>query len=113
MTTACLESAQDGDRGENVNGRALLEQPRPGHGGVGSMSSLIQADPKTRSVSPFKRHKTRHRGITYRIRADGSRLYFVYAQGRQHSIEGGEREAVAKQAELRGKVARGERIAPA
>jgi integrase len=62
---------------------------------------------------PYKRHKTRHRGITYRVRANGSRRYFVYAQGKQHPIEGGEREAIARQAELRGKVARGERIAPA
>src|SRR5256885_2011600 len=62
---------------------------------------------------PFKRHKTRHRGITYRVRVDRSRQYFVYAQGQQHPIEGGEREAVAKQAELRGKVSRGEKVAPA
>jgi integrase len=60
----------------------------------------------------FKRHKTRHRGVTYRERADGSRQYFVYAQGKQHPVEGGEREAVARQAELRGRVARGEKLAP-
>jgi integrase len=64
-------------------------------------------------TNPFKRHKSRHRGVTYRVRAGGSRQYFVYARGKQHPVEGGEREAVAKQAELRGKVARGEKIAPA
>ncbi len=62
------------------------------------------------SFDPFKRRKTRHRGITYRVRADGSHHYYVYAQGRQHPVLGGEQEAVAKQAELRGKTARGERI---
>lgn len=77
------------------------------------MSSPIQADPQKPRVSPFKRHKTRHRGITYRVRAGGSRQYFVYAQGRQHPVSGAEREAVAKQAELRGRVARGEQVAPA
>jgi len=76
------------------------------------MSSRIQADLQRHPVSPFKRNKTRHRGITYRIRADGSRQYFTYAQGKQHPVAGGEREAIAKQADLRGKVARGERIAP-
>ena len=29
---------------------------------------------------PFKRHKTRHPGISYRVRADGSRAYYVYAK---------------------------------
>ena len=60
----------------------------------------------------FKRRKTRHRGITYRLRADGSRVYSVYAKGGYIRVEGGEREALALQAELRGKVARGERITP-
>src|SRR4051812_34342031 len=58
-----------------------------------------------------KRHRTRYRGITFREKADGSRTYFVYAQGLQHPVDGGEQEAVAKQAELRGRVARGERVA--
>src|SRR5512133_1509057 len=62
------------------------------------------------NVDPFKRYRTRHRGVTYRARADGSRRYFVYARGKQHPVEGGEREAMARQAELRGKVARGEKI---
>jgi integrase len=58
----------------------------------------------------FTRHKTRHRGISYRRRADGSRVYSVYIKGRYRQVEGGEREALAFQAELRGKVARGERL---
>jgi integrase len=61
----------------------------------------------------FKRHKTRHRGISYRVRSDGSRLYSVYAKGQYVQVDGGEREALALQADLRGKVARGERITPA
>jgi integrase len=58
----------------------------------------------------FKRHKTRHRGITYRLRADGSRLYSVYTNGRYIQVEGGEREALALQADLRGKTARGAQV---
>lgn len=64
------------------------------------------------SPGPHKRHKTRHPGITYRVKADGSRTYYVYAGGRQIAVDGGEREALAKQAELRAKLARGERVAP-
>jgi hypothetical protein len=59
----------------------------------------------------FKRFKTRHRGVTYREKT-GGRTYYVYAGGRQLAVKGGEREAIAKQAELRGRVARGERVAP-
>jgi integrase len=58
----------------------------------------------------FKRHKTRHRGITYRLLADRSRVYSVYCKGNYVPVEGGEREALALQANLRGKVARGERV---
>jgi integrase len=62
---------------------------------------------------PHKRIKTRHRGITYRERKDGTRSYYVYAAGRQIAVHGGEKEALARQAELRGRLARGERVAPA
>lgn len=58
----------------------------------------------------FKRHSTRHRGVSYRMRGDGTRQYAVYCKGRYIAVEGGEREALARQAELRGKTARGERI---
>jgi integrase len=61
---------------------------------------------------PHKRIKTRHRGITYRVKADGSRTYYVYVAGRFLAVDGGEKEALAKQAELRGRRARGERAAP-
>ena len=62
------------------------------------------------SRDPFKRHKTRHPGISYRLRADGSRAYNVYAQGRQHPVAGGEAEALTLQADLRSKQARGVRV---
>jgi integrase len=61
--------------------------------------------------SPFTRQKSRHRGITYRLKADGSRTYYVYAQAKQHRVDGGEKEALQLQAALRGKIARGERVA--
>ena len=59
---------------------------------------------------PCRRIRTRHRGISYRPRADGSRAYTVFFKGRYLGVEGGEQEALAKQAELRGKSARGEKV---
>jgi len=56
------------------------------------------------------RHKTRHRGIIYRLRDGGARTYYVYAGGGYFAAGGTEKEALAKQAELRGKAARGERV---
>ena len=58
---------------------------------------------------PCRRLPTRYRGISYRPRADGTRQYTVFFRGKYIGIEGGEQEALAKQAELRGKAARGER----
>lgn len=52
---------------------------------------------------PFKRKTTRYKGITYRVKADGSRSYFAYSGGRQHLVSGGEKEALRLQAELRAK----------
>jgi integrase len=63
------------------------------------------------NASRYKRLKTRHPGITYRLKDDGSRTYYVYAAGKQIAVQGGEREALAKQSELRGKLARGEKVA--
>jgi integrase len=60
-------------------------------------------------ASPYKRHPTRYRGISYRERADGTRTYSVYSQGGYVLVNGGEQEALAQQAELRGKAARGEK----
>jgi integrase len=56
----------------------------------------------------FKRHKTRHRGIVYRLREGGKRTYYCYADGRYVAAGGTEKEAVAKQAELRGRAVLGE-----
>lgn len=68
--------------------------------------------------STFDRHgyqKTRHRGLCYRFLADGSRRYYGYVPGRGRvPLPGrGEREALSAYGELRGKAARGERVAPA
>jgi integrase-like protein len=60
----------------------------------------------------YKRFRTRHRGVSYRVRADGSKSCSVYCAGRWVSVQGGEREAVRVQAELRAKRARGERVTP-
>jgi integrase len=40
-------------------------------------------------------------------------VYSVYVKGRYVQVEGGEREALAYQADLRGKIARGQRVLPA
>src|SRR5205823_1824757 len=89
---------------DNTNGRAPRQRPRPGHGGTSSMPM------PNLSADPQKRNKTRHRGISYRERADGSRSYAVYSDGKYVAVQGGEREALAVQADLRGRRARGERV---
>jgi integrase len=60
-------------------------------------------------------NKTRHRGLSYRLLAGGSRRHYGYVPGRGRvPLPGaGEREALAAYGELRGKAARGEKIAPA
>ena len=63
------------------------------------------------SADAATRRRTRYRGISYRVKADGSRTYYVHAQGCQHKVEGGEKEALALQATLRTRLARGERVA--
>jgi integrase len=55
------------------------------------------------NADPFRRHKTGHRGVVYRLKSDGSRSYYVYATGRFMRIEGGEEEALARRVELRGR----------
>ncbi|MDH4341289.1 MAG: hypothetical protein OEW52_11410 [Thermoleophilia bacterium] len=64
------------------------------------------------ATDPYKRHKTRHRGISYRLRSNGTRKYYVYANGTHSPVDGGEAEALALQAELRGRKARGEKVVP-
>src|SRR5687767_12734514 len=64
----------------------------------------------TMASDPYTRQRTRHRGISYRVRANGSRTYFVWFNGVQIRVEGGETEALALQAELRGRKARGEKV---
>jgi integrase len=63
------------------------------------------------------RHETRHRGISYRVNADGTRTYSVYYEpnrklGKSPYVLAGttEQQALARQAELRHKKARGERV---
>ncbi|MHB8642838.1 MAG: tyrosine-type recombinase/integrase [Gaiellaceae bacterium] len=63
---------------------------------------------KTIPADASKRHTSRYRGISYRECADGSRRYSVFFQARYIAVEGGEGDALAYQAELRGKAARGE-----
>jgi integrase len=62
------------------------------------------------NADPRRRHPTRHRGIVYRLRDGGDRTYYVYAAGTYVAAGCAEKEALAKQAELRGKAARGERV---
>jgi integrase len=64
--------------------------------------------PKAKASADTRRRTTRYRGISYRERRDGTRTYSVYWRGAYIAVEGGEQEALARQAELRGKAARGE-----
>jgi integrase len=57
---------------------------------------------------PFKRRKTRYKGITFRVLKDGSRRYGYYHAGTHINVEGGEKDALAAQAKARDKAARGE-----
>jgi hypothetical protein len=59
----------------------------------------------TGKASPdrFGRHRTAHRGVVYRIKADGSRTYYVYGSGCFTRVDGGEDEALERRAALRGK----------
>jgi integrase len=66
---------------------------------------------KSKAIAdPTRRQKTRHRGISYRQRRDGTRTYSVYWKGRYVSAGTTEQEAIAKQADIRGKAGRGERV---
>jgi integrase len=62
------------------------------------------------SADLYKRRSTRYRGISYRERADGTRTYAVFFQGGYVSAGTTETEARAKQSELLGRKARGERV---
>src|SRR5712691_5435735 len=66
--------------------------------------------PAPKRSDPCKRHKTRHRGIHYRVREGGERTYYYFTNGTYVAVEGGEADAVAAQAEARGKASRGEVI---
>ena len=64
----------------------------------------------------YKRHTTRHRGVSYRLRADGSRLYDIRWQNTRVSKRPDgtplttEKEALEFQAELRQRSGKGEKI---
>jgi integrase len=64
----------------------------------------------TVSADLYKRNRTRYAGISYRVRADGSRSYAVSFQRKFVPAGTTEKEALAKQAELRRHKARGEKI---
>ena len=65
-----------------------------------------------RSIDRHTFHKTRYRGFTYRLQADGSKKFYGFVPGRGRvALEGAEREARAHWDELRGKDGKGEQIA--
>ena len=55
-------------------------------------------------------HKSRHRGLSFRLQADGSRRYYGYlpGRGRVQLRASAEREAVAEYGDLRGRSAKGD-----
>lgn len=56
-------------------------------------------------------HKTRHRGLSYRVRLDGSKSFYGYLPGRGRVLlrASGEREAVSEYGDLRGRSSKGDR----
>jgi integrase len=62
------------------------------------------------TVDRHRFHKTRHRGFTYRLKADGSKAFYGFVQnrGRVRLKYSGERAALAEWHDLRGKVGKGE-----
>src|SRR5262252_3238747 len=67
--------------------------------------------------NPYTRHTTRHRGITFRERADGSKVFSIRWEGTRVSKRPGssepfttEKEALDYQAELRLAAGKGEKI---
>jgi integrase len=70
---------------------------------------MKQSQPNA-GFDPFKRHSTRHRGISYRERADGSRAYAIFFEGKYVAAGPTEAGALALQAEYRGKKHRGEKV---
>jgi integrase len=71
----------------------------------------VSGKPKT-TRDPYKRHKTRYPGITYREKEDGGRTYYVTVGSRHLKVDGGEQEALLVQADMRSKKARGLRVTP-
>lgn len=62
----------------------------------------------------YTRHTTRHRGLSYRQRADGTKTFYGLLNGRRVKLDATQqREAVAEYGELRGDVAKGVKIPPA
>ena len=58
-------------------------------------------------LDPTQRLKTRHRGVSYRVRADGSKSYSVYHSGRYVGPYSTEKEALTAQAGFRADSGRG------
>jgi integrase len=66
--------------------------------------SASQASP----FDPFRRHKTRHRGVSYREKANGERTYSIYWKGRYITAGNMEKAALAMLSDYRRGDARGE-----
>jgi Phage integrase, N-terminal SAM-like domain len=73
------------------------------------MSEAGSQDLQVRKRKRDERRSTKHRGISYRENA-GGRSYFVFFRGKYMRAGKTEREALALQAELRSRKARGERV---
>jgi integrase len=81
-----------------------LKQSQP------NQASVALTDAERYRSDPTRRWPTRHRGISYRVTASLERRYFVFDRNKFVPTGTTEREALAKQAEIRGKRARGERV---
>jgi integrase len=66
---------------------------------------------KAASQNPYKRHPVKgHKGVTYRVLANGERAYAFYNGKSYVNVEGGLDEAIERLAEARKAARRGERV---
>jgi integrase len=68
------------------------------------------SDRERHKLDPTRRWPTRHRGLSFRLNRRLERSYFVHDRGKFVPAGKTETEALAKQAEIRGRRAKGERV---
>jgi hypothetical protein len=92
--------------GSDTSGEAPATLERPG--AWTQEAETPMSDAKYQAL--YKRNKTREPGITYRLRSDGSRAYYVLVNGKQVAAGDSFEQAKARKSELGVARAKGEKI---